>query len=145
MKYFFIPGNVPSLKNSKRIFFPYKKGGGRGSRPVIMPSKTHEKYANYTNVWWMAKGSQFRKACLGLENPLRIAFYFIRDSQRQFDYLNAVQTLEDLMVQHRWIEDDSCKYMIPYIAGHHVDKKNPCALIGIIPDGVDNVPKPRLD
>jgi len=63
----------------------------------------------------------------GAPKPLLIGFYFVRDSNRAFDFVNPLQTVQDMMVSYGWIPDDNIKEMIPIpvqIDGryYHVDK-----------------------
>ena len=52
-----------------------------------------------------------------------VGFYFIRDSRRKFDYVNPLQTVQDAMVKHKWIEDDNMEMLLPIFEGYHVDKE----------------------
>ena len=56
--------------------------------------------------------------------PIKIHMIFIRDSRRDFDYINACQLPCDLMVKYNWIPDDSMKYITPVFEGYSVDKEN---------------------
>jgi len=117
-----IPGNVPSLKNSK-----IKTSRG------IFPSKTVKKYLQklgiqkYSVSKKIVKGyvtrpnefeklrDNFDKALKGKTYPIEIGFHFVRDSRRKFDFHNAVQIIADLMVAHGFIEDDNMDYFIPFV------------------------------
>jgi len=135
--WFFIPGNTPSLKNSKRIV-------GRGKFKKLIPSERHEAYEKETKVFYDNHSYEFCDEASNHTKPLNIAFYFVRDSRRKFDYTNAIDTVQDLIVKNGWIEDDNCTEMKPVIAGYHVDKENPGVYISIIPEGQLEIPKPEF-
>lgn len=135
-KIFFIPGNVPSLKNSK---IKTSKG--------IFPSKTVNKYLrtigikNYSSKnkivnQFVGKPNMFRESLkefpkLELNDyPIILGFHFVRDSKRDFDFNNATQIIQDLLVAHNFIEDDSMRFLIPTYYKieeryYTVDSKNP--------------------
>lgn len=119
----FIPHNVPSVKNSKK--------------PVSLPGKGHttlvpsdavikylramgikkystrsgvQEYAGRPNLFRKAVGDYFSGATL----PVRVKFFFVRDSRRKFDFHNAVQIIADLLVAHGFIPDDNMDCFVPY-------------------------------
>ncbi len=114
----FIPGNVPSSKNSK-----IKAKGG------IFHSKTVQKYLREMGI----KSYSVRKKkveifktrpCLFPFSELRqrfgsgippiiVGFHFVRDSRRKADFHNLVQILADLFVAGRVIEDDDMSQFFP--------------------------------
>ena len=53
---------------------------------------------------------------------IQIELYFIRDSKRKFDYINAAQIVFDLMQEYGYIEDDDSTNIIPVFKGFEVDK-----------------------
>ena len=136
----FIPGNVPSLKNSK---IATTIGKGINKRVILLPSKTVknyfqamgikkyspkgvEEYVTRPNVFRLQAESYFY-AC---PKPAIVGFHFVRDSRRKFDFHNAVQIIADLLVAHSCIEDDNMDYFIPVpmrIDGnwYSVDKEKP--------------------
>lgn len=117
----FISGNVPSSKNSKQ--WTGKK---------LINSSTVRKYIEKTEWEWVIKRKDFLKMLVGKEKPYRISFYFIRGTHHKFDYINPAQTVQDLMVQYGWIEDDNCDEIIPCFAGYKVDKKAPGVYIKVL-------------
>lgn len=58
----------------------------------------------------------------GKEKPYKIELFFIRDSRRKFDYVNAAQIIFDLMQEYGYIEDDDSTNVIPIFRGFEVDK-----------------------
>lgn len=99
----FIAGNVPSSKNSK-IW----------TGKFLVHSKTVRNYLKEFEYQYAASAGEFRKAVSGKTFPLHIKFRFIRDSKRKFDFINAAQIICDMMVKHKWIEDDSTDFIVPY-------------------------------
>lgn len=119
----FIKGNCPSLKNSKRIVSFRGKGGKY--TPRLLPSLTVEKYVkNHENEYLINK-PEFLKIIKEKQLPIKLGLFFVRDSKRKFDFINAAQIVQDLMVKHGWIEDDNCDNIIPVFLGYKVDPKNP--------------------
>jgi len=117
----FIPGNVPSSKNSR---INTKNGS--------FASSTVKKYLNtlgiqsYSSSKKIVKGyvnrpnlieelrEDFNKLIEGKELPLEIGFHFVRDSKRKFDFHNIVQVTLDLLTAHNFIIDDNMDCIVPY-------------------------------
>lgn len=140
----FIPFNTPSLKNSK-----VKTSRG------IFASKTVKKYLtklgiqNFSSSRKIVKGyvkkpnlfegirEQFAEQIKNKDQPYLVGFHFVRDSKRDFDFNNATQIINDLLVAHDMLEDDCMRVMIPVplmIEGlwYTIDKTNPGVYIKII-------------
>lgn len=151
----FIPGHVPSLKNSKvktskGIFM--SKGCLKYLRSLNIQGyssskKTVKEYKDQIN-----KPNLFRKSILFLANeltlteidyPIILGFHFVRKTKAEFDFNNANQIILDLMTAHNLIEDDSMSYIIPQAykkddKWYSVDKNNPGVYIKIIKeDGIN--------
>ena len=109
----FIKGNVPSSKNSKQWTGKY-----------LIASKTVRAYLKEYEYQYDEFIKEFKEMAKNKDKPLRIGFYYIRDSKRKFDYINMAQIVQDLMVKHGWIDDDNCDEIIPVFLGYEVDKKN---------------------
>ena len=141
MPEFFIPGNVPSSKNSK---IATSKG--------VFPSKTVQKYLRSLGIksYSSKKGVEHYKTRTPLlefilkgalghwqpQYPVKIGFYFVRGTKHKFDYINAIQIIQDLLVAYGVIKDDDADHVIPYIwkvKGKFYDynKKNPGVWIKI--------------
>ena len=117
----FITGNTPSSKNSKRIItITSKKTGKKTTR--LINSEVTEKYIKNSKADWVLNKRNFLKMLVGKEKPYKIELYFIRDSKRKFDYINAAQIVFDLMQEYRYIEDDDSQNIIPVFKGFEVDK-----------------------
>ena len=117
----FISGNTPSSKNSKRIItITNKKTGKKTTR--LINSEVTEKYIKSSKVDWLVNKNEFLKMIEGKEKPYKIELFFIRDSRRKFDYINAAQIIFDLMQEYGYIEDDDSQNIIPVFKGFEVDK-----------------------
>ena len=117
----FIAGNTPSSKNSKRIItITNKKTGKKTTR--LINSEVTEKYIKSSKVDWLVNKNEFLKMIKDKEKPYKIELYFIRDSKRRFDYINAAQIVFDLMQEYGYIEDDDSQNIIPVFKGFEVDK-----------------------
>ena len=143
-KLIFIPGNVPSSKNSRIN----TKNGSFASKTVkaylnslgIQSYSSSKKivkgYVNKPNLIENLR-EDFLKQIEGKELPLQIGFHFVRDSKRKFDFHNIVQISLDLLTAHDFIIDDNMDCVIPFalkIGGgfYSVDKDDPGVYIKII-------------
>ena len=116
----FIPGNVPSSKNSRRWTGKY-----------FIASKTVMKYRKETENYFKKDAVSFHKEFSKYELPVYVHFTFIRGTRHKFDYINPCQTVQDDMVKHGWIEDDNCEFIIPCFEEYKYDKNNPGVIIEI--------------
>lgn len=127
----FIPGNVPSSKNSKVW-----------TGKFLVHSKATRKWIKETKQHFQKHKDAFRKACKKLESPIFVEFLFVRNSKRLFDYLNPAQTVQDQMVQHGWLEDDNCDILLPSFGLYRYSKTNAGVYISVInTQGVINAEK----
>ena len=99
----FIPGNVPSSKNS-RI----------NTRTRSFPSKATAKYYRESEQFWEEHRDEFIKSLKEYKTPYFIGFHFIRKTIHKYDWINPLQTVQDRMVKHGWIEDDNVNIMFPF-------------------------------
>nr|DAR72671.1 MAG TPA: crossover junction endodeoxyribonuclease [Caudoviricetes sp.]DAY20531.1 MAG TPA: crossover junction endodeoxyribonuclease [Caudoviricetes sp.] len=113
----FISGNTPSSKNSKQ-FVTLKTG-----KTLLINSKTVQKYLKESKADWLINKNEFLKMLKGKEKPYKVELFFIRDSRRRFDYINAAQIIFDLMQEYGYIEDDDSTNIIPIFKGYKVDKE----------------------
>lgn len=122
----FIRGNVPSSKNSKQWT-------GR----MLIKSKATRLYEAATELEWLENKEIFQRMLEGNQPPYKIGFYFVRGSKHKYDWVNPVQTIQDLMVRYEWLEDDNTSIMLPVpfkIKGNfdHYDKQNPGVYIKVL-------------
>lgn len=61
--------------------------------------------------------------------PLKVSFYFYRDSKRKWDFVNIVQVIADLMQKEGYLIDDDTKNFIPLYAGEEVTTKKEAGVI----------------
>lgn len=139
----FIPGEVPSSKNSKEIGFLYlaqgavssmyhlKKGVYRPIRLNLNSSNATKAYIKDHTIDYVANKVRFKNLIKGYNTPYRICFKFTRKTKRTFDYINAAQIVQDMMVKNGWLDDDDCKNVRPYFLEYEYDKANPGVLISI--------------
>lgn len=119
----YIKGNIPSSKNSKQW-----------TGKMLINSKTVRNYINNHGYQWYSLENieLFKNMIKDRVKPYKIGFYFIRDTARKFDYINAAQLPCDLMVKAGMIDDDNCNEIIPVFLGYEVDKKNAGVKISIL-------------
>lgn len=115
----FIPGNVPSSKNSRMM----TKSG------LLIKSLLCFKYEKATKDIFVEKSKEFKEYVGEIDKPLFIRLHFVRDSKRRCDFHNLTQFIADLLVKNGWIEDDNMNqvFFVPYkIEGkwYSVDKEN---------------------
>ena len=117
----FIAGNTPSSKNSNRIItITNKKTGKKTTR--LINSEVTEKYIKNSKADWIINKNKFLSMVKNKSKPYKIELFFIRDSRRKFDYINAAQIVFDLMQEYGYIEDDDSTNVIPIFKGFEVDK-----------------------
>jgi len=100
----FIPGNVPSSKNSRIT----NRKTGRS-----FPSPLTQAYKEESKQWWQMYRGKFLELADPFKFPLLVGFLFARKAKNKFDFVNPIQTLQDEMVHHRWLGDDNADVMVP--------------------------------
>lgn len=135
----FIPGNIPSLKNSK-----VKTARGIFSSPTVNKflrsigiqkfnsrKKEVKGYVDLTRPnQFEALREEFMKMKATTSDPIVIGYHQVRNSKRLFDFSNSVEIVQDLMTAHDFIEDDNVKHVFPVpmsIDGQLIDQDNPRA------------------
>jgi hypothetical protein len=117
-----IPGSVPSLKNSK-----VKTQRGIFSSPTVNKYLRSLGIQSFSSKHKLVKGyvdktrpnqieairAQFELMKVGKENPLFIGYHQVRKSKALFDFSNSVEILQDLFTAHDFIEDDNIQYVFP--------------------------------
>lgn len=117
----FIPGNVPSSKNSKQW-----------TGKFLINSKQTRQYIKDTEDYWLRGKALVRPHIDHLYKPIKVSFKFIRQSKHKFDYINPCQTIQDLMVKYEWISDDNADCIIPVFEPYEYDKEKPGVYITIL-------------
>lgn len=118
---FWIPGNVPSLKNGKVWTGKYLV-----SSPSIKKWQINSKEA-----WWKHKDA-FREATKDLPRPYFIHFTFIRNRDNYWDITAPTETIADEMVRQGWINDDCIYEFIPVFGKPRIDRNEPGTIIRIL-------------
>lgn len=175
---FFVPFNVPSLKNTYVIGYTYTRNSEcckvpfrknfDGTRtctkcnrkceiltyPGLKEGKPTKHYKKDTFNTWKKIYDPILKYFSNKLLPLKIAFYFIRDSRRIFDYINAAQLCQDILAQgivlgnknpkicKPMVHDDNMIYIHPFFIGYHIDPKTPGLLITLLDDTIHKFLKP---
>lgn len=116
----FISGNVPSSKNGKRWTGKY-----------LIHSKTTMRYIKDSKEEYKNHTKEFKEFVKILKEPYTISFKFYRKTRRRFDYVNPLQTVQDLMVKYDWLEDDSSDHLLPVFERYEYSKDAPGVLITI--------------
>lgn len=114
-------------------------------------SKTVKKYLQKMGIQGFSVSKQTVKGYVTRENefakylkdfsfdyeaPIVMGFHFVRGTKHKFDFHNAVQIIADLLVAHRFIEDDNMDCLIPMPfkikqKWYTYDKENPGVYIKI--------------
>ena len=142
----FIPGNVPSLKNSK---IKTSKG--------IFPSKTVQKYLRSLGIKSFSSSrktvkfyktfpmtfplDELKMLFKDAEYPIIIGLHFYRATKHSFDFNNANQIILDLFTAFDIIEDDNSDFVIPLTIKlndkwYTYDKENPGVEVFLVKDYV---------
>jgi len=100
---FFIPGAVPSSKNSRIM----TRSG------MFIASKATQKYRKNTVPYWEKYRAAFKKLMNGKELPVIVGMHFVRGSRHRWDFINPAQTIQDEMTKAGWIEDDNADIILP--------------------------------
>ena len=117
----FIPGNVPSSKNSrintKHGSFASKTVkaylNSLGIQSYSSSKKIVKGYVNKPNLIENLR-EDFLKQIEGKKLPLEIGFHFVRNSKRKFDFHNIVQVILDILTASDIIMDDNMDCVIPF-------------------------------
>lgn len=64
--------------------------------------------------------------------PLMVQFKIYRRTNGVFDYANIIQSLSDLMVKAKYLQDDRAQFFLPVFVPFEVDKHNPRVEIKIL-------------
>jgi len=118
----FIPGNTPSLKNSK-----VKTSRGIFSSPTVNRyirsigiqkfSSSRQEVNGYADPsrpnLFEAQRAHFASMMQGKGKPVFIGYHQVRNSKRKFDFSNSVEIIQDLLTAHNFIEDDNVEFVFP--------------------------------
>lgn len=136
----FIPGEVYSSKNNKRIRAKYVKKyvknskwflNGKPVQPFIADSAAVCNYKKNKLSLYVHYRDEFIKLKGDKPYPLFITFQFIRKTKGIWDFNNMTELVQDMMVAAKWLPDDSVIYMYPVPVPYLIDKTNPGVIINI--------------
>jgi len=137
----FIPGNVPSSKNSK-----IKTARGIFHSKTVMKylrsfgikhfSPSRKVIEKYKTILMTFPVNELKELFKNVEYPVIVELHFIRGSKHKWDFHNACQIILDLLTAFDIIPDDNMDYIIPqcmFIKRKHYsyDKENAGILINI--------------
>lgn len=111
--------NVPSKKNSKIIT----------KNKRVISSKLVQYYERWATPRLKEQLPTWQKMIQNKPLPLKVSFYFYRDSKRKWDFVNIVQVIADLMQKEGYLIDDDTKNFIPLYAGEEVTTKKEAGVI----------------
>lgn len=131
----FIPYQTPSKKNCQQLFVTKTKLGKYV--PSTTTSQRYKDYITATKMYWMTFGKEFRKSVLilGLNDPLHVEFTFVRSTQQVMDYTGPLESVQDIMQDYNWIDNDDYKHLKPFLGNIEVDKNIPGVRIKLITNG----------
>jgi hypothetical protein len=115
-----IPGNVPSLKNGKLW---------TGKFLVSQPSV--KKWQKISKESWEKQKEEFRSIIRPLPRPYFIHFTFYREHNRLFDYTAPIETIADEMVRQGWVNDDNVHEFVPLVGRFIQSKERPGTIIRV--------------
>ena len=118
----FIPGNIPSLKNSK-----VATKQGIFSSPTVTKFLRSVGIQSFNSRKKFVKGyvdpsrpneieklrSEFQKMLVGKGKPIFIGYHQVRNSKSFFDFSNSVEIVQDLFTAHDFIDDDDVSNVFP--------------------------------
>ena len=119
----FVPGNVPSSKNSKVW-----------TGKFLVSSETTKRYKDNSKVVWENDilRDKFLDCLREVSPPYKLSFKLVRDSKRRFDYVNMAQAPLDLMVEYGWLKDDNADIVKPIFEDYEINKDCPGVIISLI-------------
>ena len=124
-------GNTPAKKDGARIV-------RAGCRPMLLPSARHERWYRQNTAALGARIVRGRvrpedrlTSYCGVSLPLpgrtRISIRFYRDSRRRWDCSNALDAVQDLLVDFGILSDDNADVLCVGNLTHDIDRENPRA------------------
>lgn len=141
----FIPGDVPSLKNSKQIYWKTTSEksksrvvsymGKRRVSPFITSSKLVKAYEKLSGPYYDLLRPKFLEIVKDLPLPYKIEFVPAFSRNKNMDFNNFNHLITDMMKKHGWINDDDIHHILPFpkMEPPHfiVDKNSPGVYIRV--------------
>lgn len=129
-----LDGNTPAKKTSQRAF-------KRGKFTKILPSERHENWhdANMASL-------VLPNVPLPLSGRQRMSVHFVRKAHRKWDYTNALDAVQDFLVDAGILSDDNAEALCLGNITHEYDKTNPRAIVFLEDDsGTKNLWRKIVD
>ena len=117
-----LDGNTPAKKTSQRAF-------KRGKFTKILPSKRHEAWHDQNMAALVLPDVP-----LPLPGRVRLSVHFVRQSHRRWDYTNALDAVQDFLVDAGILIDDNAEVLCLGDITHEYDKLNPRAEVTLEAD-----------
>ena len=108
-------GNTPAKKTGQRSF-------GKGRRKKILPSKRHELWHDLNMAALVLPDIP-----LPLQGRQRLSVHAVRHSHRRWDYTNALDAVQDFLVDAGILSDDNADVLCVGDLTHAIDRENPRA------------------
>jgi Holliday junction resolvase RusA-like endonuclease len=115
----YIRGQVYSKKNSK----VYGKNG------KLFSSKGVRDYEKNKKEVYVLNRKKFKSMISAHPYPIYVGLFFIRETDRAFDYNNISQLVLDMIVKHSWVEDDNMRVLVPVFLGYVKNKEKAGVII----------------
>ena len=115
-------GNTPAKKTGQRSF-------GKGRRKKILPSKRHEAWHDQNMAALVLPDVPLPLPC-----RVRLSVHFVRQSHRRWDYTNALDAVQDFLVDAGILIDDNAEVLCLGDITHEYDKLNPRAEVTLEAD-----------
>ena len=119
MTYIHIEGEIHSSKNSRRVLRTWS------GRTIVAKSKQSKADESILEAQLLAQMDEWKNGIESEPFPLKVKFYFYRQTRRRWDFMNIAQGVADAMVKAGYIPDDDVEHFIPVYAGHEVCKDAP--------------------
>ena len=138
---FFVPFNVPSLKNGRKIIFvPSPKGEviyqGDKCTAKLTSSPQVKKYFKLAMPYYDIFKPLFFEITKDKMFPIKVELLFHRQGFNDFDFPNMTQIILDCIKKAKWIPDDDMKHILPFPPKdppyYIIDKLNPGVKITIL-------------
>ena len=106
--------NIPSSKNGKMIV-----------RGHLFNNPRVQEFYKYASEKISEFSDKFKEEISENSFPIFLHVKFYRDSKRRWDFINPLETIQDMLVKNKLIPDDSVEYLIPVYEKFEYDKNNP--------------------
>lgn len=127
-----INGEIHSSKNSRRV------GRNKKTGKIFVSKSKSSKKDEGSFADQLAKQTQaWQGMMMGQTYPIKLVFYFRRQTKRKFDYVNLAQGLLDALVKAEFLPDDDADHVVPVFAPYVLDKKNPGCDLTIFPGNIE--------